>query len=155
MFILPLSWLLLLSFVTPVFAGSDQAFDVMSLLPIVLIFGVFYFLLLRPQQKKMKTHQQLLANLKKGDRVTTSGGIIGVVQKTTDTEVVLDVGDNVRLTFLKQMVTDVMNNDAAAVKSAPAKALPKDKKKPLADKKSTPSAMIEDNDAKAASDVSN
>lgn len=110
-----LSFLFIISAITPVFAAGDQAFDVMSLLPIVLIFGVFYFLLLRPQQKKMKSHQELLNNLRKGDRVTTSGGIIGVVQKTTEKEVVLDVGDNVRLTFVKQMITEVIAPESTAL----------------------------------------
>ena len=69
----------------------------MSFLPLVLIFVVFYFLLIRPQQKKAKDHQAFLSNLKKGDAVVSSGGLIGTVTGLTDTVVTLEVADNVRV----------------------------------------------------------
>ncbi len=103
---------------TTAFASPSMSvggFDVMSLLPIVLIFGVFYFLLLRPQQKKMKAHQELLGSLHKGDKVITTGGIIGVVQKTMETEVVLEIADGVRVNVVKAMISDVVGKD---IKSA-------------------------------------
>jgi hypothetical protein len=61
--------------------GAPAAFDFVSLMPLVLIFVVFYFLLIRPQQKKMKQHREMIAALKRGDKVLTSGGIIGTIVK--------------------------------------------------------------------------
>lgn len=104
-------WLLVLSLLPiPAYANAGGGgFDVMSLLPIVLIFVVFYFLLLRPQQKKMKQHQELLSNLRRGDKVVTSGGIIGTVSKlVTDNEVMIEVDDNVRVRVVKSMITEVL-----------------------------------------------
>ncbi len=68
-----------------------------SFVPLILIFVVFYFLLIRPQQKKAKEHQQYLANLKKGAKVVTGGGIHGQITGLTDTVVTLEIADNVRI----------------------------------------------------------
>ncbi|MBP7516343.1 MAG: preprotein translocase subunit YajC [Desulfobulbus sp.] len=65
--------------------------------PLILIFVVFYFLLIRPQQKKAKEHQNYLANLKKGDKVITGGGIHGQIASLTDTVVTLEIAENVRI----------------------------------------------------------
>lgn len=96
---------------TPTFAHANPAggFDVMSLLPIVMIFVVFYFLLLRPQQKKAKAHQEMVQNLRRGDRVVTSGGIIATVSKImSDSEVIVEVEDGVKLRVLKGTISEVM-----------------------------------------------
>lgn len=86
-----------------------SGFDVMALLPFVLIFGVFYFLILRPQQQKMKKHQNMLANLRRGDRVVTNGGLIGTISKVVDeSEVQLEVADNVRIRQVRGMITEVL-----------------------------------------------
>ena len=66
-------------------------------LPLILIFFVFYFLLIRPQQKKAKEHQAYLANLKRGDRVITGGGIYGQITGLTDNVVTLEIADNIRI----------------------------------------------------------
>ena len=66
-------------------------------LPLILIFVVFYFLLIRPQQKKAKEHTEFLGNLKKGDSVVTSGGIHGKITGLTDTIVTLEISDGVRI----------------------------------------------------------
>ncbi|PID72215.1 MAG: preprotein translocase subunit YajC [Desulfobulbus propionicus] len=66
-------------------------------IPLILIFVVFYFLLIRPQQKKAKEHQNYLSNLKKGDKVITGGGIHGQITGITDTVVTLEVAENVRI----------------------------------------------------------
>jgi len=71
--------------------------NIAQFVPLVLIFIVFYFLLIRPQQKKAKEHQNYLANLKKGDRVITGGGIHGQITGITDTVVTLEVAENVRI----------------------------------------------------------
>ena len=66
----------------------------MAFLPIVLMFGIFYFLLIRPQQKKQKEHEVMVKSLKKGDRVVTSGGMIGTIHTLQDDYVVLKTGDS-------------------------------------------------------------
>lgn len=66
-------------------------------IPLILIFVVFYFLLIRPQQKKAKEHQNYLSNLKKGDKVITGGGIHGQITGITDSIVTLEIADNVRI----------------------------------------------------------
>ncbi len=71
--------------------------QLMSFVPLVLIFVVFYFLLIRPQQKKAKEHQNFLGNMKKGDVVVSSGGLIGTITGLTDTVITLEVADNVRV----------------------------------------------------------
>lgn len=84
-------------------------FDIMNFLPIILIFGVFYFLILRPQQTKAKQHQQILAGLRRGDRVATTGGILGVVSKIiNDHEVQLEIDEGVKVRLVRSSITEVM-----------------------------------------------
>ena len=69
-----------------------------TFLPLILIFVVFYFLLIRPQQRKVKQHKEMLSNLKRGDKIVTSGGIIGTINKVADNrELTLEVADNVEI----------------------------------------------------------
>jgi preprotein translocase subunit YajC len=68
-----------------------------SLLPLVLIFVVFYFLLIRPQQKKAKEHKQMLDNLKKGDKIITAGGIYGVIETTDAKTITIKIAENVKV----------------------------------------------------------
>ena len=72
--------------------------------PIILFLGIFYFVIGRPQQRKLKEHKTFLDALKRGDQVVTSSGILGVVTGITDTVVTLEVSDNVRLRVLKSQV---------------------------------------------------
>ena len=72
-----------------------------SLLPLVLIFVIFYFLLIRPQQKRAKEHRQMLDSIKKGDKVVTSGGIYGVVESVGTNTVTLKIAENVKVKFGK------------------------------------------------------
>lgn len=85
-------------------AATSTGQGVMSFVPLILIFAVFYFLLIRPQQKKAKEHQNFLANLKKGDAVVSSGGIQGVVTGLTETVVTLEIADNVRVKVSRQYI---------------------------------------------------
>ena len=78
-----------------------------SLLPLILIFVVFYFLLIRPQQKKAKEHKQMLDSIKKGDKVVTAGGIYGVVESVGNNTVVLKIAENVKVKFGKGFISDV------------------------------------------------
>ena len=91
------------------YAGDGPAgFDFMSLLPIALIFVVFYFLIFRPQQKKTKTHQEMVKNIKRGDKVLTTTGLYAVVDKVlNDQEVLLEIADGVKVRFVKNMLHEV------------------------------------------------
>ena len=77
----------------------------MQMAPLVLIFAVFYLLVIRPQSKKAKLHQQMLGELKKGDDVVTQGGIIGRISGIKDDEVTLQVQEGVRLRVLRSAIT--------------------------------------------------
>ncbi len=92
-------------------------------LPLVLIFGVFYFLLIRPQQQRQKEAKAMLAAIKRGDRVMTGGGIIGLVQKVKDNgEIEVEIAPNVRVTVLRDTISSVVKptaaNDSKPVKNA-------------------------------------
>ena len=77
----------------------------LGLMPMLLIFGIFYLLLVLPMRKRQKALQQLLANLKKGDRVVTSGGLYGEIVSLNGPTVILKVGDNVRLKVARSAIT--------------------------------------------------
>ncbi len=85
-------------------------------IPLVLVFIIFWFLMIRPQQRRMKQHQAQIAAVKKGDRVVTGGGLIGKVIKGGDTEVELELGQGVRVTAVKSTLTQV--GDPATAKPA-------------------------------------
>ena len=84
--------------------GGDM---LMSLAPMVLIFVVFWFLLIRPQQKKAKEHRALVAALKRGDRVVTNGGIYGQVTHVADDHLMVEIADGVRVRILRDAVSNV------------------------------------------------
>ena len=90
--------------------GAPTIFGMDPILPsMILIFVVFWFLLIRPQQKKMKQHRAMVDALRRGDRVVTGGGMIGTVAKvTSDTEVLVDLADGVRVRVLRHTIQDVM-----------------------------------------------
>ena len=86
--------------------GGDNM--LVSLLPFVLIFVIMYFLILRPQQKRAKQHQEMVKNVRRGDSVITSGGLLGKVTKVVDDDVVeIEIADGVRVRQMRSMVTDV------------------------------------------------
>jgi preprotein translocase subunit YajC len=85
--------------------GSDM---LISLLPFVLIFVIMYFLILRPQQRRVKQHQEMVKNVRRGDTVVTSGGLVGKVTKVMDDDhVEMEIADGVRVRQMRQMVSDV------------------------------------------------
>lgn len=90
--------------------------SLMSLAPLVLIFVVFYFLLIRPQQKKLKEHKSMLDALRRGDKVVTGGGIVGTIVKVADDEATVEIAENVRVRVLRSTITSVL------AKTEPAKA---------------------------------
>jgi preprotein translocase subunit YajC len=80
----------------------------MSLLPFVAIFVIMYFLILRPQQKKVKQHQELVKNVRRGDTVVTTGGLVGKITKVVDDDQIeVEIADGVRVRQLRQMISDV------------------------------------------------
>jgi preprotein translocase subunit YajC len=89
--------------------GVGGAAGLMSFLPLVLIFVVFYFLLIRPQQKKLKDHKGMLEALRRGDRVVTGGGIIGTITKVgADDELVVEIAEGVRVRVLRSTINLVL-----------------------------------------------
>ncbi len=96
-------------------SASGSEFSLVSILPLVLIFVVFYFLLIRPQQKKMKDHKAMLSALRRGDRVVTGGGILGTVIKVEgDDEAVIEVAEGVRLRVLRSTIQSVVKRTEPA-----------------------------------------
>ncbi len=86
--------------------AAAQPNPLIQFLPIILMFAIFYFLLIRPQQKKQKELQSMLGQLKKGDKVITAGGILGTVSSIQDDYVVLTVGDSdLKIEVLKSAIT--------------------------------------------------
>jgi len=89
---------------------AGQGNMLMSLLPFVLMFAIFYFLLIRPQQKRAKTRNMMLANVKKGDKVVTIGGMHGKIVELTDDTMVLLVNDSTKLTFNRSAIDSVVTS---------------------------------------------
>jgi len=97
-------------FISPAYAQSGGGLAGMeSLLPLVLIFVVFYFLLIRPQQKKQKAHREMLGELRRGDRIVTAGGVIGTITRVnSETEITVEIAEGVRVKVLRGLVSDVI-----------------------------------------------
>ena len=101
-------------FISPAYAqaagagGGGEAFQ--AFLPLILIFIVFYFLLIRPQQKKMKLHREMLAAVRRGDKVITGGGIIGTVTKVeNDEELTVEIAKDVKVKVQRGTISAVLN----------------------------------------------
>lgn len=86
--------------------GGSSDF-LISLFPFIALFAIMYFLVLRPQQRRLKEHQNMVANVRRGDTVVTSGGIIGKVTKVDDTEVQVEVSEGVRMRVVKSTLAEV------------------------------------------------
>ena len=85
--------------------GSEM---LMQVVPFILIFVIMYFLMIRPQQKRQKEHQEIIKNVRRGDQIVMSGGLIGkVVKVTDDNEVELEIADNVRVRVTRASIADV------------------------------------------------
>lgn len=96
-------------FISPAYAADAQQPDpLMSFLPLILIFVVFYFILIRPQQKKVKEHKQMTESLKKGDEVVTNGGVLGKITDVGENFVTLKIAENVEIKVQRQAVGSLM-----------------------------------------------
>ncbi|KAA0075935.1 preprotein translocase subunit YajC [Tardiphaga sp. P9-11] len=110
-------------FITPAFAqaaaGGDTNSMLMSLLPFALIFVIMYFLILRPQQKKVKDHAEMVKNIRRGDTIVTSGGLVGKVTKVVDDEQVeFELAEGVRVRQLRTMISGVRTKGEPAKEKA-------------------------------------
>ena len=100
-------------FITPAFAqGSPLSFGgdggLMTFLPFILIFVIMYFLILRPQQKRVKAHAEMVKNVRRGDTVITSGGLVGKVTKVIDDDQIeVEIAEGIRVRQVRSMVSDV------------------------------------------------
>ena len=101
-------------FATPAYAASAAAEPtggfaafMVQIFPLIAIFAIFYFLMIRPQQRRMKQHRDMIAAVKKNDTAITSGGIIGKVTKVEENELELEVASGVRVRVVKSMLSDV------------------------------------------------
>ncbi|MFY0691959.1 MAG: preprotein translocase subunit YajC [Litoreibacter sp.] len=103
-------------FVTPAYAqaaGSGGAFT--SFIPLILIFAIMYFLLIRPQQKKVKEHQAMVAALRRGDQVVTQGGVVGkVVKVKEDGELEVEIAEGVKIRVIQATIAQVLNKTEPA-----------------------------------------
>jgi preprotein translocase subunit YajC len=106
-------------FITPAFAqaatGTDANAFLMQIAPFALIFVIMYFLILRPQQKKLKDHKDMVSGLRRGDSVITSGGLVGKITKVVDDEhVEVEIADGVRVRHVRSMITGVRSKTEPA-----------------------------------------
>ena len=90
-------------------AGGGSGF-LIQIAPLVLIFAVFYFLLIRPQQKKMKEHRSMVESLSKGDKVVTAGGLLGTISKIEDDRIAsVEISENVKVQVVRLTITEVIS----------------------------------------------
>ena len=89
-------------------AAASPGADLMTFLPMIAIFVVFYFLLIRPQQKKAKEAKAMLSALQKGDEVVTAGGLLGKISKLTDQYATIEVAPNTEITIQRQAVAQLL-----------------------------------------------
>ena len=81
-------------------------------IPLILIFIIFYFFLIRPQQKRVKDHKEMVNNLKRGDEVITSGGIIGIVDRVLeDDRIEVSLGDNMKVQIIRSTITSILKKE--------------------------------------------
>ena len=104
--------------------AAPGAFDMLNslLIPTMLIIWIMYFLMIRPQQKRLKEHRDMVAGIRRGDTIVTSGGIIGKVTKVEDNELQVEIADNVRIKLLRSTVSEVRGKGAEAAANTKAKA---------------------------------
>jgi preprotein translocase subunit YajC len=100
--------------------GGGGSFDlIMTIAPILMVLPIWYFLVIKPQQAKVQQHKDMIAGVKRGDTVVTTGGIVGkVIRVVDDNEVQIEIADGVRIRQLRQMISDVRTRGDATSKDA-------------------------------------
>ena len=116
------------------FAYAQAAQDTFGMLnslliPTMLIIGIMYFLMIRPQQKRLKEHQAMVAAIRRGDTIVTSGGIIGKVAKVEDQELQVEIAEGVKIKIMRSTVSEVRGKGEGATTPTKAKDKDKDKEK--------------------------
>jgi len=102
-------------FITPAYAQTGGVADLFggpigSILPFILIFVIMYFLIIRPQQQRAKTHREMVQNVRRGDMVVTSGGLIGkVIKLVDDKEIQVEIAENTRVRLTRGSISDVLS----------------------------------------------
>jgi preprotein translocase subunit YajC len=91
--------------------GGSSGGGMSAFIPLILMFAIFYFLLIRPQQKKAKQHKTLLASLRKGDRIVTSGGLHGLITGVADDVVTMEIAPKIRVKVSRGSVAGVLKRD--------------------------------------------
>lgn len=98
-------------FVTPAYAqaaGGSGGAAIMQFIPLIAIFAIMYFLMIRPQQKRAKMHREMVAALKKGDQVVTQGGLIGKVTSARDDEIEVEIAQGVKVRVVRSTISHVV-----------------------------------------------
>jgi preprotein translocase subunit YajC len=105
-------------------AAAPGAFDYLNslIIPTMLIIGIMYFLMIRPQQKRLKDHQTMIAGVRRGDTVVTGGGILGKVTKVDDNELQVEIAEGVKIKVLRGTITEVRGKGEPAPAAAKSKA---------------------------------
>ena len=94
--------------------GAAQGNPIMAFMPLIILFVIFYFLLIRPQQKKAKEHKEMLGNLKKGDRVITGGGLYGRIVAASEEVLTIEIADNVQVKMNRNYISTLVEAKSAA-----------------------------------------
>jgi len=104
--------------------AAPGVFDMLNslIIPTMLIIGIMYFLMIRPQQKRLKEHRDMVAGIRRGDTIVTSGGIIGKVVKVEDNELQVEIADGVKIKVVRSTVSEVRGKGEATPPAAKAKA---------------------------------
>ncbi|GHV74290.1 preprotein translocase subunit YajC [Spirochaetia bacterium] len=130
------------SFVLPLLLGAPQGAEsggtgsmISTFIPFILIIGIFYFLIIRPQNKKQKETQKMLSAVKKGDKVVTIGGVHGVIQNVKETSVVIKVDENTKIEFSRSAIASVVDG-GGKVEKVEDKSAQDDSVKPAEESKS-------------------
>jgi preprotein translocase subunit YajC len=95
-------------FISNAYAAAAPASDFTSFLPLIVIFILFFFMIIRPQMKQAKEHRNMIASLQKGDEVVTGGGIVGKITKVTDTFVSVEIAENTEITVQKHAIQSAL-----------------------------------------------
>ncbi|WP_413203628.1 preprotein translocase subunit YajC [Rhodospirillum sp. A1_3_36] len=101
-------------FISPAYAQAASPGGALggleSFLPLILIFVIFYFLLIRPQQRRMKEHKAMLSNVRRGDKIVTNGGIVGTVVKVVnETELSVEIAENIKVRVMRDMIANIIS----------------------------------------------
>jgi len=96
-------------------SGEQQGNPIVSFLPFIFILLILYFLMIRPQKKKQKEHQEMVSSLAKGDKIVTAGGLHGTVQNTKEKSVILKISDNAKVEVERTAISSVVKSNNKAV----------------------------------------